>query len=70
MSGLLKCAFVDVLGVYGNYFHYGLVISLVGSAFLLFLYLWKKNSLHMDEEAKYIVVQKNEIQEEKDGKQD
>jgi hypothetical protein len=63
-----RVAFVDVLGVYGNFFHYGLVISLVGSAFLLFVYLWKKNCLHMDEEPKYIVVEKEECEGEDDGK--
>ncbi len=57
----MKCfAFTDVLGVYGNYFHYGLVIFLSGSAFILFLYLWKKQSLHMDEEPKFIVFQEKQ----------
>lgn len=51
---------IDPMGVYGNYFHYGLVISIVGSAFLVFLYLWKKKCLHMDEEAKYQMLREIE----------
>ena len=32
--------------------HWALVIAFVGSAFVIFLYLWKKGRLDMDEEPK------------------
>jgi hypothetical protein len=44
---------IDVSGVTGNFLHYGLTIATVGSAFLIFFYLWKKKRLGFDEEAKY-----------------
>lgn len=43
---------VDPFGVLGHLLHYSLVIFLVGSAFLVFLYLWKRDKLGLDEEAK------------------
>jgi hypothetical protein len=43
---------VDGSGVCGGYLHYALVIAFVGSAFLIFLYLWRKGRLDMDEEPK------------------
>ncbi|CUI15668.1 Conserved putative membrane protein [Candidatus Protochlamydia naegleriophila] len=46
-------AVVDGFGIYGNLLHYSFVISIVGSSFLVFFYLWKKGRLGMDEEAKY-----------------
>ena len=42
---------IDSFGVYGSALHYGLVIAFVGSAFLIFLYLWGKGRLGLDEEA-------------------
>ncbi len=45
-------AVVDSGGVYGSALHYGLVIFLVGSAFLIFIHLWSKGRLDMDEEPK------------------
>jgi hypothetical protein len=42
----------DSAGVYGAYLHYGLTILMVGSAFIIFLYLWHKDRLNMDEEPK------------------
>jgi len=47
----------DIHGVYGAIFHYSLVIAIVGSAFLVFLYLWKKGRLDMDEEPKLQMMQ-------------
>lgn len=41
----------DSYGVYGSALHYSMVIALVGSAFLIFLLLWKKGRLDMDEDA-------------------
>lgn len=54
---------MDGIGVYGNFLHYGLVISLVGSAFLIFLYLWKNKRLDIDEEPKYQMLQEEEIKQ-------
>ena len=48
---------IDGIGVYCNFFHYAIVISLVGSAFFIFLYLWKKKRLDMDEEPKFQMMQ-------------
>ncbi len=42
----------DGSGVFGGIFHYSLIFSIVGSTFLLFLYLWSKGKLDMDEEPK------------------
>jgi len=42
---------IDSFGVYGSALHYGLIIAFVGSAFLIFLYLWRKGRLDMDEDA-------------------
>jgi hypothetical protein len=39
-------------GICGSYVHYAFIIAFVGSAFLIFLYLWKKGKLDMDEEPK------------------
>lgn len=47
---------VDIGGVYGSMLHYGLAIALVGSAILLFFYLWKKGRLDMDEEPKMMMM--------------
>ena len=54
---------MDAIGVYGNFFHYGLVFAIVGSAFLIFCYLWKKNRLDMDEEPKFQMMQEEEVKE-------
>lgn len=42
---------IDNYGVYGSALHYGLVIAFVGSAFLIFFYLWGKGRLGIDEDA-------------------
>lgn len=57
------CAIIDGIGVYGNFLHYGIVIALVGSAFLIFLYLWKKKRLDLDEGPKFQMMQEDEIKE-------
>lgn len=51
---------VDLGGIYGSTLHYGLIIAFVGSAFLIFLYLWRKGKLDMDEEPKFQMMQENE----------
>ncbi len=57
------CAVFDAMGIYGNLFHYALVISLVGSAFIIFFYLWRKNRLDMDEAPKFQMMQDEEVKE-------
>ncbi len=47
----------DGLGIYGHFFHYAIVISLVGSAFLVFISLWRKKRLDLDEEPKYQMME-------------
>lgn len=43
---------LDGGGVQGHVLHYAVTVAMVGSAFLVFLYLWSKGRLDMDEEAK------------------
>ncbi|MBA2368441.1 MAG: hypothetical protein H0V82_05385 [Candidatus Protochlamydia sp.] len=54
----------DGFGIYGNLLHYAMVIILVGSAIMVFIYLWKKGRLGMDEEAKYQMMQDDEKKED------
>jgi len=64
-------AVIDGYGVYGNYLHYGLVVAFVGSAFILFVYLWSKGRLDMDESPKFDMMnedQEKEIEDKDDGK--
>lgn len=44
---------IDGQGIYGFVLHYSLLFALFGSGLLIFLYLWKKKRLDMDEEAKF-----------------
>lgn len=61
----MSLGFVDGYGVYGNYLHYGIVIFLVGSAFIIFLYLWKNKRLDMEEDPKYQMMMDSDLQETK-----
>lgn len=54
---------LDGSGVYGNIMHYAMVLFFVGSAFLIFLYLWRKGKLNMDEEAKYEMMRSEKEEE-------
>ena len=54
---------IDGAGVYGGLLHYSLVIALVGSALLIFLYLLKKGRLDMDEEPKIQMMLPDEEEE-------
>lgn len=54
---------IDGAGVYGSLFHYTSVIAFVGSAFLIFVYLWKANKLNMDEEPKYQMMEEEDENE-------
>lgn len=50
---------IDSFGVYGNYFHYAMVVAMVGSAGIIFIYLWFKGRLNMDEESKYQMMKED-----------
>ncbi len=51
---------IDGGGVYGSLLHYTLIMALVGSAFLIFFYLWSKGRLDMDEEPKLQMMRSDE----------
>lgn len=57
------CAVIDSMGVYGSVFHYAFVIAFVGGAFLIFIYLWRKKRLDMDEEPKFQMMNDEEIKQ-------
>lgn len=42
----------DGSGIYGSILHYSLLLALAGSTILVFIYLWRKGRLDIDEEAK------------------
>lgn len=50
----------DSSGIYGGIMHYALVIALVGSAMLAFIYFWSKGRLDMDEEPKIQMMNDDE----------
>ncbi|MDP1879672.1 MAG: hypothetical protein Q8K60_01870 [Parachlamydiaceae bacterium] len=54
---MIWLAVLDGAGVYGSVLHYAFVISFAGNAFLIFIYLWCKNKLNMDEEAKFQMME-------------
>jgi len=56
----------DPNGVTGSLLHYSLVIFMVCSAFFIFLYLWRKGRLDMDEAPKHQMLQESEVIERKD----
>lgn len=43
---------IDQAGIYGTAFHYSMIFVFMGSAIMIFLYLWGKGRLDMDEEPK------------------
>jgi hypothetical protein len=53
-------------GVCGNFVHFAFIIFFVGSAFLIFLYLWKKGKLDMDEEPKIRMMEEDAEGSKKD----
>lgn len=57
-------AVLDGMGVTGNFYHYSMVIAFVGSAFLIFLCLWRKKRLDMDESPKYQMLLDDEVRSE------
>ncbi len=61
---------LDVTGDCGSLVHYGFVIAFVGSAFLIFLYLWRKGKLDMDEEPKIRMMQDESEERKKSNQKD
>lgn len=51
---------LDGAGVHGSIIHYSMVICMVGTAFFIFLYLWRKGRLDMDEGPKYKMMEDEE----------
>jgi hypothetical protein len=57
-------------GVCGSFVHYAFVLAFVGSAFLIFLYLWKKGKLDLDEEPKIQMMDSNREEKAKSEEKD
>lgn len=47
----------DGTGVYGSLLHYSVLFALMGSTLLVFIHLWRKGRLDMDEKAKYQMME-------------
>jgi len=60
---------LDPSGIYGMLLHYAMTIFLVGGALIIFIQLWRKGRLDMDESPKIQMMQTEEhIQsEDKNG---
>jgi hypothetical protein len=58
---------LDGTGDCGSLVHYGFVLALVGGAFLIFLYLWRKDKLDMDESPKHRVLKDDSSETTKDS---
>ena len=56
---------LDGGGIYGEVLHYSLLISFFASALLVFIYLWSKGRLDMDEEPKMQMLEEDDGIEEK-----
>lgn len=54
---MIWLAVLDGAGVYGSVLHYAFVITFAGNAFLIFIYLWRKNKLNMDEGPKFQMME-------------
>lgn len=50
----------DASGIYGELINYMMTIWFAGSAFFIFLYLWKSDKLGLDEEAKWSMLEEGE----------
>lgn len=58
---LFPClGFLDGGGIYGYVFVNASVVALVGSAFILFFFLWRKGRLDMDESPKFQMMSEEE----------
>ncbi len=51
---------MDPSGMVGSVLSYGMTIAFAGSAFLIFIYLWKRGSLGIDEEASLEMMKQHE----------
>jgi hypothetical protein len=60
MMNLLLSDIKDPSGVYGSLLHYSLVLALIGSTLLVFIYLWRKGRLDLDEEPKHQMMKESE----------
>jgi uncharacterized membrane protein len=64
---ILLARTLDGGGIYGEVFHYSMLAAFFGSAVLVFLYLWSKGRLDMDEEPKMQMLEEDDgIDEEGD----
>jgi hypothetical protein len=53
---------IDQAGIYGTAFHYAMIFVFMGSAMMIFLYLWSKGRLDMDEDPKIQMMQEEEYE--------
>lgn len=49
----------DGSGLYGSLFNYAILSALFFSTLLVFVYLWRKGRLDMDEEAKWKMLEED-----------
>ncbi len=59
-------AMIDGEGVYGTFLTYGITIFFMGAAFILFVFLWWKGRLDMDEEPKLQMMRPEEGEKSND----
>ncbi len=57
---------VDIAGIYGSLLNYAMVLFFVGSAMLVFTYLWWTGKLGMTEEPKYRMMDDDEKEKKDD----
>jgi uncharacterized membrane protein len=53
-------AALDGVGIYGTVLHYSLLIAFSASTLLLFIYLWSKRRLDMDEGPKMQMMEEDD----------
>lgn len=53
-------AVLDGGGVYGHFYASSFLVALLGSAVLIFIYLWRKDRLDMDEDPKFQMLKDDE----------
>lgn len=53
----------DGTGLIGSLWHYSMLFALIGSTTLIFIYLWRKGRLDMDEEAKFQMMKPDDVEE-------
>lgn len=59
---------LDPSGIYGMLLHYAMTIVLVGGAMIIFVQLWRKGRLDMDEGPKFQMMQMEEHPEDEEKK--